>query len=319
MGRIGWINPAFLFTSIMSLNSFPKVCLFLLGFWAFVPGVLADFATCQAGWEWANNTRQQNPCEIAGALEAACEGFSVYVLGPLSQGTNYVSPQKNSSSKKCQCNTVQYSLYMACTACQNVTTQTWSFWSQFCDQVYVTQYPETIPSSTAVPHWAYLNYTVGDKFDPVTAKAAGGLPEVLAPVPSTISLSSTSSGSGSTSMMVVSTSTSTGQGDNRKKSSNAGAIAGGVVAGLVALAAIGVGVWIFLRRRAMSRGNGSSSDYFRVSTGAPGMSEHGTETSHLRLYDPSDPSTYPSHTDYDPSEPHTTAPHNGHYSGAAEL
>ena len=52
------------------------------------------------------------------------------------------------------------SLYMACTGCQNVTTQSWLFWSQFCDQVYVTQYPQVIPLGTAVPHWAYLNYTV---------------------------------------------------------------------------------------------------------------------------------------------------------------
>ena len=52
------------------------------------------------------------------------------------------------------------SLYMACTGCQNVTTQSWTFWSKFCDQVYVTQYPETIPANTALPHWAFVDYTV---------------------------------------------------------------------------------------------------------------------------------------------------------------
>ena len=139
---------------------------------------------------------QQNPCEIAGALEAACEGYSafkqtfrlrpfrgsrsagVYELGPLAQGTNYVAPQTNTSEQSCQCNTVMYryrasrpgrkqaliaescSLYMACTACQNVTTQPWGFWSQFCPEVYVAQYPEPIPANTAVPHWAFLNVTV---------------------------------------------------------------------------------------------------------------------------------------------------------------
>ena len=38
----------------MSLNSIPKVYLFFLGFWALVPCVLADFAMCQAGWEWVS-------------------------------------------------------------------------------------------------------------------------------------------------------------------------------------------------------------------------------------------------------------------------
>jgi len=107
----------------------------------------------------------------------------VYELGPLQPGTNYVTPQKNSTAQKCQCNTVMYryavgldyhpeqalivessSLYMACTGCQNVTTQSWTGWSQFCDQVYVTQYPETIPMNSAVPHWSFLDYTVRDRY-----------------------------------------------------------------------------------------------------------------------------------------------------------
>lgn len=145
----------------------------------------------------ASNSEKQNPCEIAGALEAPCEGFcafkpafqfpsnnsrsvAVYELGTLSQGTNYVAPQKNNNvTQGCQCNTVMYrymitpdalpeqaltaescSLYMACTACQNVTIQSWTFWSQYCGQVFVTQYPGAIPLNTSVPHWAYLNVTV---------------------------------------------------------------------------------------------------------------------------------------------------------------
>ena len=33
---------------------------------------------------------------------------AVYELGPLKQGTNYVTPQKNSSAQPCECNTVMY-------------------------------------------------------------------------------------------------------------------------------------------------------------------------------------------------------------------
>jgi hypothetical protein len=116
--------------------------------------------------------------ECAHSPQSLTSSAAVYVLGPLQQGSNYVTPQKNSSSQKCQCNTVMFrcvaepyaersvvdksrSLYMACTACQNITTQAWSFWSQFCPEVYIIQYPQVIPIGTAVPHWAYLNYTVG--------------------------------------------------------------------------------------------------------------------------------------------------------------
>ena len=77
----------------------------------------------------ASNTGKQNPCEIAGALEAECQGFgafelpfyfclsnslspAVYELGPLGPGGNYVTPQKNSSAQKCECNTVMFR-YMA--------------------------------------------------------------------------------------------------------------------------------------------------------------------------------------------------------------
>lgn len=137
--------------SVMSpgVRMFSLLLLLFLGL--FAPCALADFATCKAGWEWvsdqsafssiprrfshkpdfrspsqANNTLVQNPCQIAGALEASCEGFctfeqtyptpsksltscaAAYVLGPLASGTNYVTPQKNSSSQKCQCNTVMF-------------------------------------------------------------------------------------------------------------------------------------------------------------------------------------------------------------------
>ena len=157
----------------------------------------------------ASNSKQQNPCEIAGALEAECQGFCVfklpfhprfgdsqsaasYVLGPLGQGGNYVTPQKNSTgAQKCECNTVMFryktrlhlhpdqslivqlcSLYMACTACQNLTTEAWSFWRKYCDAVYVTQYPGDIPLNTAVPNWAYFNYTVRARYRWLDLKAS---------------------------------------------------------------------------------------------------------------------------------------------------
>jgi len=153
----------------------------------------------------------------------------------------------------------------------------------------------------------------------VIANSVGGQPEVLAPVPSTVTLSTSSTSSGSPSTASLDpTSTSSGQdsGNEPKKSLNAGAIAGGVVGGLAVLAAIGIGVWVFLRRRAAARIGGDYPDYPTYSAVAS-SSEHGMGPSQMRLYDPSDPSTYPTDDSYDTSGPYTT--NGGRYTGAAEL
>jgi len=216
---------------------------------------------------------------------------------------------------------VIYGLYMACTACQNVTTQSWTFWAQFCNQVYVTQYPGNIPFNTAVPHWAYLDFTVQDEFNPTIAQSAGGQPEMLAPVPSTVSLSTSSTGS-SLPATTNPTSPSNSQDSNNnqtKKSSNVGPIVGGVIGGVAFLGAIGVGVWILLRRRALTRSDKDHPDYPEYSA-IPHTSEHGgAQPSQPRLYDPSDPSTFPGNSDYEATGAYTTSSNKGHYTGAAEL
>ena len=132
--------------------------------------------------------------------------------------------------------------------------------------------------------------------------------------------------------------TSTGQGSDNQtgNSSHTGAIAGGVVGGLLGLAVIGAGVWIFLRKRAKARAGLGYPDYTSVATGAPVSDQGHITPSSQRLYvslfvfpsgsrsnrysqDPSDPSTFPSYTDYEASGPYTTQPNRGHYSGVPEL
>ena len=71
------------------------------------------------------NSRGENPCKIAGALDAECYGFGAfesafrphrnnlqftdtYTVGPLKQGMRYAIPQRNSSAQECKCNTVIY-------------------------------------------------------------------------------------------------------------------------------------------------------------------------------------------------------------------
>ncbi|KAF9791940.1 hypothetical protein BJ322DRAFT_1026298 [Thelephora terrestris] len=203
---------------------------------------------------------------------------------------------------------------MACTGCQNASIQTWQFWRFYCDAVYITQYPNIIPYTTAVPHWAYLNYTVGGTFDPVLAKAAGG-PESLSPVPPTLSTSVSPAHTDP-----PATTQGNDNGNGGKKSSHVGAIVGGVIGGLAALAVIGA-TWMFLRKRAAAHGDGDYPDYTKVYPGGVSSSEHAHEIppSQPRLYDPSDPSTYPSHIDHVSSVPYTTVPQSGRYSGVPEL
>jgi len=85
--------------------------------------------------------------------------------------------------------------------------------------------------------------------------------------------------------MVNPTTTSTGQEDNNqtKKSSNVGAIVGGVIGGLAFLAAVGIGAWMFLRRRANPRIDEDYPDYPRYSDG-PLMAEQNMPPSQMRLY-----------------------------------
>ena len=106
----------------------------------------------------------------------------MFELAPLPPGMNYVPPQKDTSALGCDCNTVMFrymvnlytlpeqilivgsrSLYMACTACQNVTTTAWTSWTRFCLAVHVSEYPGVIPPDTAIPYWAFADYTVSPR------------------------------------------------------------------------------------------------------------------------------------------------------------
>ena len=101
----------------------------------------------------------------------------------MSPHMGHIGPHQNDSSALgCNCNTVMYrymgnlnalpeqaltvrshSLYMACAACQNVTTTKWSSWSKFCPTVDISKYSGIIPPDTAIPYWAFLNYTVSSQ------------------------------------------------------------------------------------------------------------------------------------------------------------
>ncbi|KAG2356136.1 hypothetical protein BDR07DRAFT_1464207 [Suillus spraguei] len=270
---------------------------------ALVPrGVFAQTSdvACLSSYGWMNNSLQQTPCLVAAYLDSVCSGGD-YSVNSLPSGDHYAPPTA-SEANNCQCSTVTYSLISACGDCQNATYLTWSSWSYNCTQIYLGVYPNNIPSGTAVPNWAYLNVTTNG-FDPVAAQNDGDLPESTATkAQSTVSVPSSSTASATlTSSSGSPTASSTSS--NNSKSSNAGAIAGGVVGGVVGAAIIiGLATWYFIKRR---RSTTAPSAAFSDIGGGPGYSQSVFSanphpfpmpqqmTEQPRLYDPSDPSTFP--------------------------
>jgi hypothetical protein len=123
-------------------------------------------ATCAAGNDWNKNSLGQDPCTIGSMLDASCRGLAVYTYPPLNATEYYLPPRTNHTGDiMCDCNTVMYSLYMACAACQGGEYYPWpTYITQCTSGVMISQYPVDIAQGTAVPHWAYTDITVNDVF-----------------------------------------------------------------------------------------------------------------------------------------------------------
>lgn len=311
---------------------------------ALVPrGVFAQSSnvTCLSSYGWMNNSLLQNPCTVASYLESVCWGGD-FTISSLPPGTHYAAPTV-AEANACECSTVTYSLVSACGECQNATFLTWSSWSYNCTQIFPQVYPYDIPAGTVVPNWAYLNVTGG--FDSVAAQNAGDLPESTATkVQSTGSVIYSSTVSASVTSSGAATGSSTAPPAN-STSSDVGAIAGGVVGGIVGAAAIiGLATWFFVKRR---RSATAPSAAFTDIGGGPGYTQsvyssnphpfpvQPQMTQQPRLYDPSDPSTFPgsppsptvvttasSNIYQNPSIPshvYSQQPRPGQYSGTPEI
>ncbi|KAG9039161.1 hypothetical protein FS837_001053 [Tulasnella sp. UAMH 9824] len=217
--------------------------------------------------------------------------------------------------------------------------------------VTVGEYPLDIPLGTGVPHWAYQNVAVIDRWNQTLA-----LPQVSVGPESTYygtptaSISYHVSTAGDAATQTGSTAAAVTQTNAPSSSkSNAGPIAGGVVGGIVLLALIGALVWLLVRRRRKEaqvpsptayyppggQQMGEASDYpAAVDYGAsyppssPTMFSGSSATPNPpKLYDPEDPSTFPKTpasfgytatvTDTATSPDHSSTP--GRYTGAAEI
>ncbi|TFK93939.1 hypothetical protein K466DRAFT_658224 [Polyporus arcularius HHB13444] len=321
------------------------------------PGVAAQgtSAVCQPGWEWMTNSKGQSPCLVASYLFTPCTTPSASWVYPLSPGYHYNTPLNSSdSATPCRCSSVLYSMINACAACQGQLLYTipWSLYAQNCSTVYVQKFPDDIPLGTAVPAWAYMDITRNGTFNPDAAEAIANQnkPDATATI-SVISAGPTSSFS---SLSLPPTSTSHGasgsgstgapskSGSGSSKSSNVGPIVGGVVGGVVGALAIGLGIFFFLRHR--QRRNkatslpttgpldvaGGPAQYAQYAAyPAYGEGEKALTQEVLqplvqpspKLYDPNDPSTFPTGGDATAGSLNTssypTAEHTAYSGGAA--
>ncbi|KAF8339242.1 hypothetical protein F5887DRAFT_475765 [Amanita rubescens] len=195
----------------------------------------------------------QNPCYVANTLMEQCTG-QTYNFASLPSGHAYMftPPFSNNS---CYCNTVWYSLISACAICQSGDYYGWPTYSQNCTQIYLTEYPDPIPSNTIVPRWAYLDVTrveSGDGFDIGGAYAVAG--EFASTASASRSFTSTPASTSLTSTLAL-TSASTSSIPNSPSShspkTDAGAIAGGAIGcafgGALILALL---LWLYKKRRA---------------------------------------------------------------------
>ncbi|KAH6918419.1 hypothetical protein BKA70DRAFT_1247143 [Coprinopsis sp. MPI-PUGE-AT-0042] len=218
--------------------------------------------TCSPSYDWASNSRDQNPCLVSSYLQSAC-GQLVNV-NEIPAGTHYLGPTAQQASA-CSCSSVVYSLTSACGMCQSRTIVNWTTWTDNCpeDLQTVANFPRAIPGGTEVPLWALQNVTAepGQQFNPFVAEEAAQQPAPSSSISSsppqvtrtpsdtaTLPPAVTSSTRSAASPTPTTNASSDSGGTSR--SSNAGAIAGGVVGGLVGLVAIGLLVlWLHLKKK----------------------------------------------------------------------
>ncbi|KAJ3991785.1 hypothetical protein F5050DRAFT_1792536 [Lentinula boryana] len=262
--------------------------------------IVAPSCNASLDFQWSFNTLDQSPCVVASYLGQACD--VQYSIPSINSSDHYGGPDLGAQANACQCSSVLYILLSACGACQGGSFITWSAYIQNCTTIYPTIFPEDIPSGTKVPRWAYQNVTAEDDFNPTEAQAVGDAPESTGTAPPT----------GSTS---VSTPTVTSSALNQGKKTNAGAIAGGVVGGVVVLL-LAVAALLYLRRRQRHRKKRAAAENdiddeprpypvgpVSMST-LPDTIDTGTgfhasiptmsmPSAAMKLYNPSDPSTFP--------------------------
>ncbi|KAI9571571.1 hypothetical protein HD554DRAFT_1789594 [Boletus coccyginus] len=243
-----------------------------------------------------SNSKGQNPCVVSAYLEGACNDGQ-YTIKPLPVGYYYPGPYADEANQ-CECSSVTYNTISACGLCQNRTILSWSVWNTNCTTIYPGVFPLDVPTGTAVPQWAFQNVTTSDLFNPILAQSVGDSPESTA-LNNAKSTGSVHPVSTVTSASLTASPSPTGTGTaSSGSSSSTAAIVGGVVGGIVGLALI-AGVVFFVMKKKRSQ-TSPSAGFTATPTSPVSPSGVYTDTTpfvpHMaqpRLYNPSDPGTFP--------------------------
>ncbi|KAJ4470218.1 hypothetical protein J3R30DRAFT_3712065 [Lentinula aciculospora] len=120
-------------------------------------------ATCQAGYDWADNAAGNSPCVTAAAVFAC--SVDPHNIPPLSPGDHYNPPSpSNDSVNACQCSWAAYNLISMCTICQGFGQTSslfpWVSYSFHCgnftqtNSYFPSSYSSLLPSDASIPRYA---------------------------------------------------------------------------------------------------------------------------------------------------------------------
>ncbi|KAI9459697.1 hypothetical protein BJY52DRAFT_356708 [Lactarius psammicola] len=131
-------------------------------------------------WEWSYNSIGQDPCTILAYLMATCYNGE-FSLDPIPGSTwAYLGPSILQSANKCECSTVAFNLFSACSTCQGGTSDPWTFYSENCTvSVKPSTFPNKVPPQTRVPQWVLQDPTIENLWDASEAFTIGDSPEIL--------------------------------------------------------------------------------------------------------------------------------------------
>ncbi|KAJ7775085.1 hypothetical protein B0H16DRAFT_85206 [Mycena metata] len=178
------------------------------------------------------------------------------------------------NDQDCTCSNVAYILQAACDACDSTGPLDWSKYasSKTCSEPTPSLInPTALPDSTAtnaVASWVIAmveatptptTFNIDDAYATASAiRASSSVPPLPSQTTSSLTASThsttssstqTASSDGATSSQAPATPIRPPLSGSSKKSSSAGAVAGGIIGALVVLALVGVGIWLLRRRR----------------------------------------------------------------------
>ncbi|CAE6434174.1 unnamed protein product [Rhizoctonia solani] len=220
--------------------------------------------TCAAGAPtWWNNAQGATPCEVYQSIMDVCG----YTVPSISNSDSYYPV---TTAQLCMCNTVAYNLGSACQDCQRGSTDQGILFSVYTAGgdgcvAPITSLPDSVIPVQQIPEWAlqdtstlFWSYTAAQIIVNSTATTTASGSATATPTSTwttmdespTITLSDPTGSSAPSTTAAPLPSTS--------KSTNAGAIGGGVAGGVVFLLLV-IGLLLFLRRR-RARNSPSNTD-----------------------------------------------------------